>query len=79
MYVLRVLLLLLSAVVDDVVVASSLNNSRRAAVSSTTIHTSFFVCFQLARGVPASAQYGPASAFLPAPTLNPQALMVAHT
>ncbi|KIH52195.1 hypothetical protein ANCDUO_17705 [Ancylostoma duodenale] len=52
--------------------SSSLNNSRRAAVSSTTIHTSFFVCFQLARGVPASAQYGPASAFLPAPTLNPQ-------
>ncbi|ETN71455.1 hypothetical protein NECAME_14216 [Necator americanus] len=27
---------------------------------------------ELARGVPASAQYGPASAFLPAPTLNPQ-------
>lgn len=27
---------------------------------------------ELARGVPTSAQYGPTSAFLPAPTLNPQ-------
>ncbi|KJH52756.1 hypothetical protein DICVIV_00963 [Dictyocaulus viviparus] len=41
-------------------------------ISSETSPIAASFCFQLARGVPASAQYGPATAFLPAPTLNPQ-------